>query len=89
MSERLAAHHPQLVIHAGDSINYGHVADEWETDFFGPAADLLRNVPVMVASGNHDASGFYWSRRYFPYAQETDRAAATSPSNMAAHASSC
>ena len=75
VTERLAAHHPQMVIHAGDSINDGRVADEWETDYFAPAAKLLANVPVYVASGNHDAPGFHWSRRYFPYAQGTDRGA--------------
>jgi predicted phosphodiesterase len=75
VADALIAQHPQLVIHTGDSINYGKAADEWETDYFAPAAKLLASVPVYVASGNHDASGFYWSRRYFPYAKGTDQGA--------------
>jgi predicted phosphodiesterase len=75
VTERVAARGPQIVIHTGDSINYGKAADEWEMDYFGPAEKLLASVPMYTASGNHDASGFYWSRRYLPYAKGTDRGA--------------
>jgi predicted phosphodiesterase len=75
VTSRLLARHPQVAIHCGDCLCHGEEADEWDVNFFQPAAELLRNVPTYVAAGNHDAPGRYWSRRYLPYAKDTDQAA--------------
>ena len=72
---RLMARKPQLAILSGDCLCEGLVADQWETFFLRPAAEFMRNVPTYIASGNHDAVGRYWSRRYLPYAKDTDQGA--------------
>jgi predicted phosphodiesterase len=75
ITTRLLESKPDVAIHCGDYVRHGYEADEWDECFLQPAAKLMQNVPLYVASGNHDASGRYWSRRYLPYAKDTDHGA--------------
>ena len=75
VTKRLMARNPQLAIHCGDYLCDGRVVDQWDAAFFGPASELLRNVPTYIAAGNHDASGRHWSRYFLPYAKHTDQGA--------------
>jgi predicted phosphodiesterase len=75
VTTRLLAHEPDVAIHCGDYLCHGFEADQWDDFFLQPAAKLMQNVPLYVAAGNHDASGRYWSRRYLPYAKDTDQGA--------------
>jgi Calcineurin-like phosphoesterase len=52
---------PDLTINTGDLVLRGHDYWQWDTQFFLPAAKLMKNVPLFVAIGNHeeDAEHFY------------------------------
>jgi len=52
--EGMIAAKPRIVIHVGDVVGNGDNYDQWQTEFFGPAADLMREVPMYVAIGNHE-----------------------------------
>jgi predicted phosphodiesterase len=48
---------PDLVFHTGDLVGSGGNYDLWQSEFFDPARELLRNVPVIPVPGNHDYGG--------------------------------
>ncbi|MBI5386816.1 MAG: metallophosphoesterase [Verrucomicrobia bacterium] len=50
-------HDPSFVLHVGDFVGNGRAYSEWSPQYFGPAADLLRNVPLFPVLGNHEYSG--------------------------------
>ncbi len=50
-------HRPGIVLHAGDLTSMGRSLDIWETEFFGPAAQLLATTPVIPVPGNHEYFG--------------------------------
>jgi acid phosphatase type 7 len=53
-----------LVLFPGDLVDNGWIREEWQDEFFAPAADLFASVPVYPALGNHEGgSPFYY--RYF------------------------
>lgn len=54
-----------MVILAGDLVADGTDYGSWKTDFFDPAADLIADVPVYPAIGNHEQN----SPNYFNYFQ--------------------
>jgi predicted phosphodiesterase len=58
---------PRVVFHAGDLVSAGRNWDTWETEFFGPASDLLANIPLIPVPGNHGyfGSGAFWFSYYF------------------------
>ena len=43
-----------MCIHSGDMVDDGRRLDQWDEQFFGPLAGLLRNVVLWPAIGNHD-----------------------------------
>ena len=45
---------PQFVVHCGDLVQYGPHKDDWVDEFFGPANNLLRHIPLYPAIGNHE-----------------------------------
>ncbi len=50
---------PDVIGHAGDTVQNGGVLTEWQTQYFDPfagAQNLGQRTPVLVARGNHDAS---------------------------------
>jgi acid phosphatase type 7 len=57
---------PALVLHAGDEVGEGTDYDSWRTEFFNPARNLMSQVPVYVAIGNHegDSPWFYYYHAY-------------------------
>ena len=50
-----AQHRPAFVVHTGDFVTTGAFR-EWGREFFAPLADVIRNVPVWPARGNHEGS---------------------------------
>jgi predicted phosphodiesterase len=66
--QELALHAPDVIGHAGDTVQNGDVLAEWPVQWFGPlasAANLGQRVPVLVARGNHDgffppAQAYHW-----------------------------
>lgn len=55
---RIAARAPDLIGHAGDTVQNGDVLAEWQSQWFDPFAaapgSLGQTTPVLVARGNHD-----------------------------------
>jgi len=55
---------PQFVLHTGDLVAAGKVYDNWEGDFFQPAADLLAGTCLFPVLGNHEADA-HWYYDFF------------------------
>jgi len=61
-------HAPDVIGHAGDTVQNGDVLAEWQSQWFDPfavAANLGQRTPVLVARGNHDghfppAIAYHW-----------------------------
>ncbi len=45
---------PQFTVFVGDMITDGRNDSGWDSEWFGPAKDLLRTVPTMAIFGNHE-----------------------------------
>ncbi len=54
ISENILSDGPALVIHTGDYLTLETDDSLWETDFFDPAAELLRSTPLVPVLGNHE-----------------------------------
>jgi predicted phosphodiesterase len=51
---------PDVIGHAGDTVQNGPVLAEWQEQYFDPfaaASNLGQRTPVLVARGNHDGGG--------------------------------
>ena len=58
-----------FVTHCGDVVTYGPRPD-WDTEFFGPAADLFREKAVYVSIGNHSRESANFDKYFsFPDAE--------------------
>lgn len=61
-------HAPDVIGHAGDTVQNGDVLAEWQSQWFDPlaaAANLGQRTPILVARGNHDgdsppAIAYHW-----------------------------
>ncbi len=53
-----------LVLVPGDLVDYGWYYSEFADDFFGPASNLISQVPVYPVYGNHEADTLYY-QEYF------------------------
>jgi len=55
-----------FLAHCGDVVTYGPRPD-WDTEFFGPAANLFRKKAVYVAIGNHSRESANFNKNFsFP-----------------------
>ncbi len=60
-----------FVLFPGDLVDNGWLLNEWQDDFFAPAAELFGQVPVYPAIGNHEGgSPLYF--RYFHLPEDLD-----------------
>jgi HEAT repeat protein/predicted phosphodiesterase len=50
----MAAHQADLILHSGDFVGDGRNEEEWDPQFFNPAAALLRTAALYPAIGNHE-----------------------------------
>ncbi len=57
----IVASAPRLVLHDGDITRDGTVASYWQTEYFTPAASLIKTTPVYPTPGNHEkgTSSYY------------------------------
>ncbi|MDN5215359.1 fibronectin type III domain-containing protein [Fulvivirgaceae bacterium BMA12] len=55
--------HLAMILIPGDLVVNGEVFDQWENEFFKPAAKIFNQVPVYPAIGNHEKN----SQFYFDY----------------------
>ncbi len=62
---RALEYKPEIALHTGDLVADGKILFLWEPEFFTPAADLLKQVPIYPVLGNHEReSGHYY--QFFP-----------------------
>lgn len=57
-----------LVLVAGDLVDNGWLASDWQDDFFAGAAPLMGQVPMLAVPGNHEGS----SPLFFSYFVQPD-----------------
>jgi predicted phosphodiesterase len=55
------AKHPDFVLHSGDLVSDGYNYDEWQSFFFYPARELLRQIPMFTIPGNHERQHNYYT----------------------------
>ena len=48
---------PDVVFHTGDLVTSGRDYGNWDTEFFGPADELLGSIPLVPVLGNHEYAG--------------------------------
>ena len=48
---------PDFVLHVGDQVNSGRIYAEWEPQYFTPAANMFKGMPLFPVMGNHEFSG--------------------------------
>lgn len=56
--QQILPHAPDVIGHAGDTVQRGDVLADWQAQWFDPfaaAGNLGQRTPVLVARGNHDA----------------------------------
>ncbi len=51
---------PDFVVNVGDIVSNGTVLEQWTSEFFAPALELISKVPVYVAIGNHEQNSQYF-----------------------------
>lgn len=57
VAESIVRSDPDFILHVGDFVNNGRVYAEWGPQFFTPAANMLKRVPLFPVLGNHEFSG--------------------------------
>ncbi|MDO6432235.1 metallophosphoesterase [Flavitalea sp. BT771] len=52
---------PDFALHAGDLVDLGYIKKDWTDEFFAPAYDFMKKIPLYSILGNHehDASWYY------------------------------
>ena len=50
-------HAPEFILHTGDLVTDGRRYDQWGKEFFGPLADVIDEIPILPAIGNHEQDG--------------------------------
>ncbi|MFB0516516.1 MAG: metallophosphoesterase, partial [Candidatus Neomarinimicrobiota bacterium] len=54
ITDLITSKNPDLVIHGGDLVNRGRVYVQWNKLFFGPAANMMQQIPLFPVLGNHE-----------------------------------
>jgi predicted phosphodiesterase len=60
VANRILSENPALVIHTGDLITAGCRYDMWGREFFEPAKNLMKSVPVYPCLGNHEGNSHWY-----------------------------
>lgn len=50
-------HSPEFILHTGDLVTAGTRYDLWGREFFGPLAQVIDEIPMLPAIGNHEQDG--------------------------------
>ncbi|MBP2631589.1 MAG: metallophosphoesterase [Firmicutes bacterium] len=59
-SAAVLAEKPDFIIHSGDiPAGTGYQKDKYESCWFNPGKEFLKNFPVVYINGNHDAGPFF------------------------------
>jgi Calcineurin-like phosphoesterase len=60
LADRMAAFRPNFVANTGDVVTDGRIYEQWDKDFFEPAARLFGLSPLIVSIGNHENNAQYF-----------------------------
>ena len=61
IADEAASREPNLLLHVGDTVGWGpNGRQEFRDHHFGPARELLKNVPSYIAIGNHTRDTPTW-----------------------------
>lgn len=69
IATRLQTYAPDLLVYTGDVVTIGQSQDEWD-EFFAGAPELLREVPVVLAHGNHEVNAIHYYAQFAMPADE-------------------
>ncbi|MBI2948928.1 MAG: metallophosphoesterase [Verrucomicrobia bacterium] len=50
-------HNPNFILHTGDLVTDGKVHAQWGREFFAPLANVIDEIPILPAIGNHEQDG--------------------------------
>lgn len=64
VTEAILRTRPQFVLNTGDLVTRGHTYDNWEGEFFQPAARLLASICLFPTLGNHEGDS-HWYYDFF------------------------
>ena len=53
----MVAQDPAFILHLGDLVTDGKRYEQWGTEFFSPLANVIDEVPILPAIGNHEEDG--------------------------------
>lgn len=56
---------PNFALHAGDLVDLGYLKKDWVDDFFTPAGQLMKHIPVYSIPGNHEHDAAYYYQYMF------------------------
>jgi acid phosphatase type 7 len=48
---------PELILHTGDLVERGKQYNLWSKEFFNPLAEVIDEIPLFAAIGNHEEDG--------------------------------
>ncbi len=51
------SYEPDFILHTGDLVARGKQYDLWEKEFFTPLANVIDEIPLLAAIGNHEDDG--------------------------------
>jgi predicted phosphodiesterase len=57
LTRQFLAHEPEFILHTGDLVARGEDYNLWSREFFGPAGEVIRRVPIFPVIGNHEHDG--------------------------------
>jgi len=60
VAEGLHAEDPDFFFNVGDVVTDGNVLEQYNSEFFEPAHDLVANAPFYVSIGNHERESAYY-----------------------------
>lgn len=60
IADLILSYNPLFVANNGDLVERGEVYKQWEKLFFTPAGELIANVPLIPAIGNHEDNAKYY-----------------------------
>jgi hypothetical protein len=62
----IIASHPRFVLHTGDLVEDGREYPRWQAEYFAPAAELLKGIPLFPCLGNHEENAEWYYRLFSP-----------------------
>jgi PKD repeat protein len=66
IASAIAGRRPDFVLNTGDVVTYGKKYEEWNTELFASASEILKDTPYYIAIGNHEEDA-HWFYDFFPY----------------------